>query len=79
MDQPTPFEIVSRDGARVATNGVRSMTLIEEDGRMFRRRAVKGVGSGSPQNVEWAVAELDGVRVYMDGEHVIVTRKDLQP
>lgn len=29
--------------------------------------------------VEWAVAELDGVRVYFDGQDVVVTRRDLQP
>lgn len=29
------------------------------------------------QNVEWAYAELDGVRVYTDGTDVIVTRQDL--
>lgn len=34
---------------------------------------------GDPQQVEWAVAELDGVRVYVDGASVIVTRRDLMP
>jgi hypothetical protein len=32
-----------------------------------------------PQNVEWAVAELDGVRVYINGAEVVVTRRDLNP
>lgn len=31
-----------------------------------------------PQHIEWAYAELDGVRVYFDGESVVVTRQDLQ-
>lgn len=31
------------------------------------------------QRIEWAVAELDGVRVYFDGAHVIVTREDMTP
>jgi hypothetical protein len=30
-----------------------------------------------PQNLEWAYAELDGVRVYVDGQDVVVTRQDL--
>jgi hypothetical protein len=34
---------------------------------------------GDPQQVEWAVAELDGVRVYVDSASVIVTRRDLMP
>lgn len=29
--------------------------------------------------VEWAVAELNGVRVYFDGQDVVVTQRDLQP
>ncbi len=33
----------------------------------------------APQPVEWAVAELDGVRVYVDGQTVIVTREELTP
>ena len=31
------------------------------------------------QRIEWAVARLDGVSVYVDGTNVIVTRGDLQP
>lgn len=29
--------------------------------------------------VEWAVAELNGVRVYFDGRDVVVTTRDMQP
>jgi len=32
-----------------------------------------------PEPVEWAVAEVDGVRVYFDGANVVVTRADLKP
>jgi hypothetical protein len=32
-----------------------------------------------PRRIEWAVAELDGVRVYTDGSAVIVTKQDLMP
>lgn len=37
------------------------------------------VRTEDPQRSEWAVAELDGVRVYCDGVNVIVTRQDLTP
>lgn len=30
-----------------------------------------------PQAIEWAFAELDGVRVYTDGTDMIMTRRDL--
>jgi hypothetical protein len=53
-------------GQRVATNGVQTLVLAEPDGpaggRLFRRRAVRGAGTPDAQPVEWAVAELDGVR-----------------
>lgn len=31
------------------------------------------------KNVEWAVAELDGVRCYTDGINTVLTRKNLMP
>lgn len=33
----------------------------------------------APKRVEWAVAELDGVRVYTDGSAIVVTKQDLMP
>lgn len=30
-----------------------------------------------PQNVEWCVVDVGGVRVYVDAESVIVTRQDI--
>lgn len=74
-----PFEIVRSDGSTVASNGTARMQLLADCGAMFRRRAVKGVGTEQAQTIEWAVAELDGVRAYFNGTDVIVTRKDLQP
>lgn len=79
MTVPVPFELVEQSGHRVATNGAQSLMLMEPDGRLFRRRGIKGVTGPDPQPVEWAVAELDGVRVYFDGVAVIVTRADLNP
>ena len=120
--KPEPFDIVTApNGLRVASNGALRMTLAETDGRLFRRRGVKGLATSAPaeqilpllnafageivadpsmsagavvarlmalagtvhiaepQHVEWAVAELDGVRVYVGGNDVVVTRKDLTP
>lgn len=79
--QPAPFEIAEAEGARVATNGQATMQIhADEGGRIFRRRAQKlNVRNGETAAVEWAVAELDGVRVYFDGTNVVVTRRDLTP
>ncbi len=76
---PTPFEIVHKDGAQIASNGAASLSLLDAGGRVFKRRAVKGVGTEQARRVEWAVAELNGVRVYFDGTHVVVTTQDLTP
>ncbi len=74
-----PFEIVQQDGHQVATNGSAEMVLADEGGRLFRRRAIKNVGTDQAHPVEWAVAELDGVRAYFDGRTVVLSRKDLWP
>lgn len=121
MAQPAPFEIVEREGVRVASNGARSVTLLDGAGRMFRRRGVAGLGArapgesilpqlnelaghllqnlsmpgdelaqrlialaeqakpAEPQHIEWVVAELNGVRCYVDGDNVVVTTRDLTP
>jgi hypothetical protein len=66
-------------GHRHGTDGHITVSLLEEDGRMFKRRAIKGFGAGSGEETCWLVAELDGVRVYQQGNHIVVTRQDLYP
>lgn len=78
MVDPAPFEISSEGGVQIATNGIASVALLDA-GRVFRRRAVKGAGTEQARRVEWAVAELNGVFVYFDGAHVVVTTQDLTP
>jgi len=73
---PAPFEIADNDsGGKVATNGTHELHLLDCDGRVFRRRAVKNF----TEMIEWAVCELNGVRVYFDGHKVVVTRRDIRP
>lgn len=74
-----PFEVTESGGVRFASNGAQTLQLTEGDGRVFRRRAIKRIGDGEPLHVEWAVAEVAGVRVYFDGANVIVSRQDLNP
>lgn len=75
---PVPFEIAHVEGAQVATNGTATLTLRGE-GRVFRRRAIKAFGTEAARPVEWAVGELNGVRAYFDGTHVVLTTEDLMP
>ena len=37
------------------------------------------VSTKEPEKHEWAVAQLDDVRVYTNGAEVIVTKRDLHP
>ena len=73
-------EIVADDaGVRHGTDGTVTVSLLDAAGTMFKRRAIKGVGSEKPQEVCWLVCELNGVRVYQHGASVIVTTQDMYP
>ena len=65
-------------GNRHGMDGNIIVSLIGE-GRMFKRRAVKGAGSENAQEVCWLVAEIDGVRLYQNGNQIILTRQDMNP
>ena len=55
-----------------------SMSVV--GGRMFFRRSIKlNPRTGEQRRTEWMVGELDGVRVYVIGRNVIVTKEDLYP
>ena len=71
---------ITRDdlGNQIGTDGQITVSLIG-DGRMFKRRAIKGIGSGNSEEVCWLVAEMDGVRVYQQGNSIIVTKNDMNP
>jgi hypothetical protein len=65
----------------VGASGIK-VSIRETDGargRMFVRRAVKFPSDGPSYQVDVLVAELDGVRVYVDERNsaVIITREDL--
>ena len=75
-----PFEIVALEPhGKAASNGKTTVCLAEKDGRMFRRRAVKKIGSAEAHSIEWLVVELDGVKVYVDKENIVVTRRNMNP
>lgn len=74
-----PHEITTDDaGIKHGTDGVVTVTLLD-GGRMFKRRAIKGVGTETPSEENWLVAELDGVRIYQQGMNVVVTKEDMYP
>lgn len=69
---------IDKQGNQIGTDGQITVSLIG-DGRMFKRRAVKGAGSENAQEVCWLVAEIDGVRLYQNGNQIILTRQDMNP
>ena len=76
---PVVHEITRDDlGNQIGTDGNITVSLIGE-GRMFKRRAVKGAGSEGAQEVCWLVAEIDGVRLYQNGNQTILTRQAMNP
>lgn len=50
-----------------------------DKGRIFMRRAIKGVMTPNAQHINWLVGELNGVRVYCDGTSVVLTTLDMNP
>ena len=74
-----PFELAEAGGAKFASNGTQTLQLTEPDGRVFRRRAIKHIGGGEAIPIEWAVAEIAGIRVYFDGSNVVVSRQEMNP
>lgn len=76
----TVIHEITRDehGHQIGSDGTITVSLIG-NGKMFKRRAIKGVGTEGAQEVCWLVCELDGVRVYQSGRNVIVSRADINP
>lgn len=65
-------------GNLTGTDGEIIVTLMDS-GRMFKRRAIKGIGSSESDEVCWLVAEIDGVRLYQSGKNIIFTKQDINP
>lgn len=65
-------------GHQHGTDGTITVSL-HGAGRMFKRRAVKGVGTAQAAEVCWLIAELNGVRVYQHGTSIVVTSRDMYP
>ncbi len=78
---PVPEIGTGPNGETVGVNGLVQVTLLKDEGRrMFKRRAIKkNLRTGAAERVEWLVAELDGVRVYVNGDRILLTRREVMP
>lgn len=51
--------------------------------RIFKRNGIKlqasEEGIDAREHIQWLVAELNGVRAYIAGDHIVLTMEDLYP
>ena len=69
------------DGVIHASRDTRCITIIPQDGeesKAFHRNGIK-LEPGGERRTRWFVAELDGVRLYVNGDSIIMTKKDMYP
>lgn len=81
-DDPLEFTLSKdQDGTRHAINSKLSVTVLNDgDTNLFKRRSIKGVGSGSPSYATCLVAQLDGVCVYIQDDAIVITKQsELKP
>lgn len=69
---------IDKHGNHIGTDGKITVSLIG-DGRMFKRRAVKGVGSETAEEICWLVAEIDGVKLYQNESNIVLTKQEMNP
>ena len=76
-----PYEYIldsEEDGTRTAVNPIYSLSILpDEETKLFKRRFIRGVGSDNPEYITALVGELDGVRIYVIDNNIIMTKQDL--
>lgn len=67
------------DGARHAVSPELAVTVLPDgESKIFHRNAIKkNSATGETTHLRALVAELNGVRVYIMGGHIIVTTQDM--
>lgn len=77
--QPHGEIVTAEDGSLSATVGPVEMR-VDPGGKMYNRNAIeKHLPTGDVTHHRWLVAELDGVRVYLAGTKILVTKRDIHP
>ena len=82
---PQEFAITGEQGDELHASNGRVGVSVFPDGetRMVKRNAIKDACTANARKVQWLVAELTGVKVYVadDGStvNVVLTEQDLYP
>lgn len=68
---------VEDDGTVHAVSSDIQLTILPDgEARAFNRNALK-MEAGNERHIRCLVGELDGVRIYVKGSHIIMTKQDL--
>jgi hypothetical protein len=73
------WSIDENDKVKVAvplTEG--TVGVVVEDGKIFKRNAIKNVLSKEPFHIRCLVAELGDVRVYVRENNILITKRDVR-
>ncbi len=67
------------DGSRHAVSPDLVVTILPDgESQMFHRNAIKkNTATGETKHLRTLVAELNGVRMYLLGNHIVLTTQDL--
>lgn len=79
-EQPLAFEISQdQDGARHAVSPELVVTVLPDgESQIFHRNAIKkNTSTGETTHLRALVAELNGVRMYLHGNNIVLTTQDL--
>lgn len=72
------YEIEHNEAGALATDG--GKRVVVDGGKAFNRRAIKKhLKTGETEHLSLLVCDLDGVRVYVNGDKITVTKQDLYP
>lgn len=80
MTEQRTFDIREEaDGAKHAVAPDMAVTVLPDgESRMFHRNAIKKrMDTGETVHLRALVAELNGVRLYLVGNHLVLTTQDL--
>lgn len=81
MEPMDEFAITQDEEGHHAVRADQAVTVLPDGAaRVFHRNGIKkNFRTGETTHVRWLVAELDGVRVYVHHQDIVVTRRDLYP
>lgn len=71
--------IISRQGDSTLLEYDHSSIMATGKHRVFKRRALRFGMQGGGEEIVWQVIDVEGVRLYIAGSHITVTKEDIYP